>query len=61
MRAWLTPFGTCTASPPPGMAALAFSAHTRLMGFFHLGVGVWLMYLMFAVVLDQSLWCTPYF
>ena len=25
---------------------------TRLMGFFHLGVGIWLMYLMFATVLD---------
>jgi hypothetical protein len=25
---------------------------TRLMGFFHLGVGLWLMYLMFATVLD---------
>jgi hypothetical protein len=25
---------------------------TRPMGFFHLGVGIWLMYLMFATVLD---------
>jgi hypothetical protein len=25
---------------------------TRLMGFFHLGTGIWLMYLMFAVVLN---------
>ena len=25
---------------------------TRLMGFFHLGVGIWLMYLMSAAVLD---------
>ncbi len=34
---------------------------TRLMGFFHLGVGIWLMYLMFAVVLDLSLKYTLYF
>jgi hypothetical protein len=31
------------------------------MGFFHLGVGIWLMYLMFAVVLDLSLKYTLYF
>jgi hypothetical protein len=32
----------------PGLSRLG----TRLMGFFHLGVGIWLMYLMFATVLD---------
>ena len=31
-----------------GVSALG----TRLLGFFHIGTGVWLMYLMFAVVLN---------
>ena len=54
------PFGTFTAPPPLYLAALALSAHTRLIGFFHLGVGAWLIYLMFAVVLDLSLRYTLY-
>ena len=41
----------------PGSSRLG----TRLMGFFHLGVGIWLIYLMFAVVLDLSLKYTLYF
>ncbi len=41
----------------PGLSRLG----TRFLGFFHLGTGVWLMYLMFAVVLDLSLKFTVYF
>jgi len=46
------------------MAALAFTAYgvhwfaigwNRLLGFFHLGTGFWLFYLMFAVTVDFAL------
>ena len=40
----------------PGLSRLG----TRLMGFFHLGVGIWLMYLMFATVLDLVFTYTLY-
>ena len=60
----LTLFGTFTKAPPLYMAALAFTAYgvhwfaigwNRLLGFFHLGTGFWLFYLMFAVTVDFAL------
>ena len=62
--AGLTLFGTFTKAPPLYMAALAFTAYgvhwfaigwNRLLGFFHLGTGFWLFYLMFAVTVDFAL------
>lgn len=41
-------FATVKADLPPGIGNLA----ERSLGFFHLGTGLWLIYLMFAVVLN---------
>ncbi|MBO0776110.1 MAG: hypothetical protein J2P34_07325 [Actinobacteria bacterium] len=45
---YVSDFFACLGASAPGVSALG----TRVLGFFHLGTGLWLMYLMFAVILD---------